>query len=172
MKRETCFQHPRTDWLVLLLVVVILSGLLPRAEAADTVVLYFFWGDGCPHCEKEKEFLHELKQRYPQLEMRWFETWDHQELRNLADAIRKAYALEKSSVPLTILGNWTMIGFLSPEESGVQIEDQVIRCLENGCEDALEKLGPHRLAAKVKADIASGNPQEWEWFPASQAQTE
>ena len=172
MKMVTCFQNSRAGWLIFLLVVVIISGLVPLAEAADAPVLYLFWGDGCPHCEKEKEFLHELQQRYPQLEMRWFETWEHQELKNLADAIRKAYAIERASVPLTVLGNWTVIGFVSPEESGVQIEEQVIQCLANGCIDAIDKLGPHRLAAKVKADIAIGKPDGWEWFPASQAKKE
>ena len=172
MKRRTCFQRLRAGWFILLLVVVIVSGLLPRAEAADTVVLYFFWGDGCSYCEKEKEFLHELHQKYPQLDMRWFETWNHLELKEFADAIRKAYAVERASVPLTVLGDWTMIGFGSPAESGVQIEDQVLRCLEHGCDDALEKLGPHRLAAKIKADIASGKPDGWEWFQSSQAKKE
>ena len=172
MKMLTYFQHSRACWLTFLLVIVILNGFLPLAEAADAPVLYFFWGEGCPHCEKEKEFLYELQQRYPQLDMRWFETWEHLELKNFAEAIRKVYALERSSVPLTILGDWTTIGFSSPEESGVQIEEQVIQCLANGCIDAIDKLGPHRLAAKVKADIASGKPEGWEWFPASQAKKE
>lgn len=169
MKLLICFQRLRTDWLVLLFVVVIIGGFLPLAEAAEAPVLYLFWGDGCPHCEKEKEFLKELQQRYPQLDMRWFETWNHRELQDFAQAIRRAYAIERASVPLTILGNWTIIGFQSPEETGTQIEEQVIQCLASGeCIDAIEKLGPHRLAAKVKAEIASGNPDGWEWFPASQ----
>lgn len=172
MKMLTCFQHVRAGWFILLLVIVILSGFLSQSEAANTPVLYFFWGDGCPHCEKEKEFLHELQQRYPQLDMRWFETWNHLELKEFAGAIRKAYAVERASVPLTILGDWTMIGFGSPEDSGVQIEDQVLQCFVNGCIDAIDKLGPHRLAAKVKADIASGKPGGWEWFPASQTKKE
>jgi thiol-disulfide isomerase/thioredoxin len=27
--------------------------------------VYFFWGDGCPHCEEEKQFLNEMKKKYP-----------------------------------------------------------------------------------------------------------
>ena len=172
MKIKTLFQHLRWGGVVLPLLMIMIPGFLPQAEAADTPVLYLFWGEGCPHCEKEKEFLQELHQRYPQLEMRWFETWNHQESHEFAEVLRKAYAVGRASVPLVILGNWTMIGFRSPEDSGAQIEEQVIHCLENGCEDALERLGPHRLAAKVKADILNGNAKGWEWFPASQAKDE
>ncbi len=32
----------------------------------DTVVVYFFWGEGCPHCINQKPFMEKLKQRYPE----------------------------------------------------------------------------------------------------------
>jgi thiol-disulfide isomerase/thioredoxin len=70
--------------------------------AADHPILYFFWGQGCPHCEKEKEFLTKLPQHYPELEMCWFETWKHPDVTKLADALRQAYqvaALESHDIP-------------------------------------------------------------------------
>ena len=39
------------------------------------VTLYFFWGDGCPHCTNQKPFLEELKQKYSSLEIKEYETW-------------------------------------------------------------------------------------------------
>lgn len=170
---NTLFRHLQWGRVIfLLLTTIFVIGLFSQAEAADTPVLYLFWGDGCPHCEDEKEFLQVLHQRYPKLEMRWFETWNHQEFQALAEALRNAYAVERSSVPLTILGTWTMVGFRSPEDSGVQIEEQVTRCFEHGCEDALAKLGPHRLAAKIKTDMLNGNADGWDWFPAAQSQND
>ena len=48
----------------------------PATQEAQPVVLYFFWGDGCPHCAQEKPFLEELKGRYPNLEVRDYEIYN------------------------------------------------------------------------------------------------
>ncbi|MCB9117692.1 MAG: thioredoxin family protein, partial [Caldilineaceae bacterium] len=37
----------------------------PAQQASQPVTIYFFWGDGCPHCAAAKPFLAELSQRYP-----------------------------------------------------------------------------------------------------------
>ena len=87
--------------------------ILQEAIAAEHPILYFFWGEGCPHCEKEKEFLSRLQEKYPELEMRWFETWKHREFTQLADTMRKAYDIKTSSVPMTFLGDWNHVGFSS-----------------------------------------------------------
>ncbi len=135
--------------------------------AADHPILYFFWGQGCPHCEKEKEFLTKLHQHYPELEMRWFETWKHPDFTKLADALRQAYQVKGSGVPMTFLGNWTLTGFRSDEITGVEIEQQVIRCIEQGCFDGLRKLGPRNIVWLIQDQAAQKKPVGWEQYPAS-----
>lgn len=138
-----------------------------KAMAADHPILYFFWGEGCPHCEKEKEFLTTLHQRYPELEMRWFETWKHREFTQLADAMRQAYQLKTSSVPMTFLGNWTITGFRSDDITGAEIEQQVRDCIQYGCIDGLRKLGPRNIVWLIQDQAARNNIDGWEQFPAS-----
>ncbi|GAK60049.1 membrane protein, putative [Candidatus Vecturithrix granuli] len=135
--------------------------------AADHPILYFFWGEGCPHCEKEKEFLKKLHQHYPELEMRWFETWKHPEFTQLADAMRHAYHLNTSSVPMTFLGNWNITGFRSDDITGIEIEQQVIACIEQGCFDGLRKLGPRNIVWLIQDQAARKKPIGWEQYPAS-----
>ena len=148
-----------------------LNGVQP-VLAAETPILYFFWGDGCPHCEEEKEFLEILREEYPQLEMRWFEVWDHPQFAKLADALRKAYGEKISSVPMTVIGNWMIIGFRSYEETGTQIAEQVKACLQKGCRDALDRIGPLMIVAKIRDEIAKNAPQEWEYYPATTPEQE
>ncbi len=45
------------------------------ATKPHKVVIYLFWGDGCPHCAVAKPFLNELTQRYPTIELRAYEVW-------------------------------------------------------------------------------------------------
>ena len=39
-----------------------LSEMLDVNTEEEKVNIYFFYGDGCPHCKKEEEFLDALKQ--------------------------------------------------------------------------------------------------------------
>jgi thiol-disulfide isomerase/thioredoxin len=136
------------------------------ASAVDHPILYFFWGDGCPHCEKEKEFLEQLKEQYPALEMRWFEVWKHPENRKLADAMRQAYEVKPSSVPITFINRWTTTGYKSDELTGKEIKEQVLACLEGECVDAIEMAGPLQVTLDIRQQVTRNAPVGWELFPA------
>ena len=136
------------------------------ASASETLTLYFFWGEGCPHCEEEKEFLKILREDFPQLEMCWFEVWNHPEFAKLADDLRKAYDIKVTSVPMTFLGEWGHVGFHSFERTGVEMARQVEACLQQGCSDPLEKIGPQRITARIRDEMARNDPKDWEYYPA------
>lgn len=142
-------------------------GLAYPAQAAEHPILYFFWGQGCPHCQKEKEFLRALHQEYPELEMRWFEPWNHPRSRQLVSAMRQAYGEATTSVPQTYIGRWSTTGFIE-KNTGPQMEEQVLTCLrQGGCVDPLAMIGPRRIAAQIRAQAAQQTPENWEWFPAT-----
>ncbi len=150
----------------LLACIIFLSAGSP-APAEDHPILYFFWGDGCPHCEKTKEFLPKLQEKYPEIEMRWFETWNHEQFTLLADRMRKTFEIKTSSVPMLFLGDWNMVGYQKDDTSGRQIEAQVVRCIQEGCFDAISKLGPLQVAWLVQDEAKRGSPGQWELFPAT-----
>ena len=137
------------------------------ASAADHPILYLFWGEGCPHCHDEKEFLKDFPQKYPEVEMRWFEIWNHKEFALLADAMRQHYHFSTLSVPMTFIGAWHMVGFSNAQKSGREIEAQVVNCIQNGCVDALSVLGPLQAAWLVRGQAEKRAPLGWELFPAT-----
>jgi thiol-disulfide isomerase/thioredoxin len=53
----------------------LLLALLFSSAQAERLPIYYFWGDGCPHCAEQKPFLEELERRYSQLEVHAFEVW-------------------------------------------------------------------------------------------------
>jgi len=155
------------------MVYLLLTILIPKyAGASEHPILYLFWGDGCPHCAEEKEFLELLHQQYPQLEMRWFEIWDHPEFAKLADALRKAYGEKIASVPMTLIGDQAIIGFRSHEDTGAQIQEWVDACIEQGCSDALDKIKSQPIVKKIKEEALKNEPEGWELFPASSSSDE
>ena len=151
---------------LLSLMVVVFSGMLAHPiSAADHPILYLFWGEGCPDCEEEKGFLQELQKNYPQLELRWFDIGNRPEFVELATLLCQAYDIKAASVPLTFLGNWGHIGFQQRETTGSQIAAQVEICVQQGCRDALDTLGPRQIVLNIRNEAALNIPAGWELYP-------
>ncbi len=129
----------RIMWLSLLLA---LAGLLtasgiqaaPLAQTEPPVTIYFFWGDGCPHCEQAKIFLEGLIGRYPQVQVESFEIYNNTDNQMLFGEMAEAHNFEPRYVPTIFVGEEHWEGFAdSLRES---IEAAVLACLDVRCPDA------------------------------------
>ncbi len=126
-----------------MLVSLLFPGVCCGAEgdtAADreNVTVHLFWGDGCPHCDKEKKFLETLKQKYPGLAVRDYEVWHNKANAALFEKVMNAGGIQAAAVPVTIVGNRLFLGFTG--QIGRNIEKAVIACRERGCPDAVAGL--------------------------------
>lgn len=79
--------------------------------ATDRVELVLFWGDGCPHCAAEKQFLAELLDDYPDLVITLYEVWHSAANRQLFAETAASLGFEASAVPTTIIGERVWVGF-------------------------------------------------------------
>ncbi|MFW6071186.1 MAG: redoxin family protein [Candidatus Bipolaricaulota bacterium] len=119
-----------------LTIIVFLSFSLAAAE--DRTVLYFFWSEGCPYCQREKPFLEDLQEEYPSLEVVDKEVSSNEENIELVKEMGQEYGREIRGVPATFLDDEVWVGFT--EEIGSQIEEKVEYCTENDCVNPLVKL--------------------------------
>lgn len=133
-----------------------------QALAAEKTTVYFFWGEGCPHCATEKPFLEEMEQKYPQLEVKSYETWKNKDNMELFEQVAQAYGIQARGVPTTFIGdNEPIIGFA--EYMADDMESKIISCLEEGCVD------PGVKAGLVAAEEGQTNEEEAESEPAVEA---
>ncbi len=102
------------------------------------VAVYFFWGEGCPHCAHEKPFLEEMHQKYPEIELKMFETWHNQENAKLFQQVAEAYGTTARGVPTTFIGDKHWVGYA--DYMGEEIESQIKYCIDNGCVNPGDKL--------------------------------
>jgi len=125
-----------------LLVFVLLLSFFLKKEilAKEKLEIYFFWGQGCPHCAKEKPFLEELKQKYPQLEVKEFEVYYSQENQELFQRVAQAYKTQAQGVPTTFIGKDFVVGFGTKETTGKEIEGLIQNCLQTQCPSPEEIL--------------------------------
>ena len=104
----------------------------------NKVTIYFFWGDGCPHCESQKLYLSEWQQKYPEIEVKMFEVWKNPNNYIIFRQIAQAYGIEVKGVPTTFIGDKSWSGFAS--SMAPEIEDYIVYCIENSCENPGDKL--------------------------------
>lgn len=127
--------------IVSILFLMIFQGLfspqpvLAQSSRSDQkVVIYLFWGDGCPHCAAAKPFLQGLSERYPTVEIRAYEVWYVPENQDLFKQMTAANGFEPHGVPTIFIGERYWEGY--SDQISLEIENAVKTCSMNGCKDA------------------------------------
>jgi cytochrome c biogenesis protein CcdA/thiol-disulfide isomerase/thioredoxin len=143
-----------------LLLTLLLVGSAGGVAADSPAPVYFFWGDGCPHCETQKPFLDELAARYPQVDVRSYEVWYVQENRQIFFDMTAKLGFEPSGVPVTIIGEQYWVGFHETIEA--DIEAAVVGCIQDGCPDlgvgTIPGLQPAPVNPAVPAEPVEPSP--------------
>lgn len=140
------------DILLLVLAAVLAGPYALAAPVKEGTVITLFWGEGCPHCEKEKVFLKELQKARPALRVREYEVWKNQENGALYRQVLKAAKIKQAGVPATVVGTAVFMGFNEQTRKG--IESAIARCLREGCPDGVAELSSRQLAAGGNGDGA------------------
>ena len=120
----------------LMIALAALITLTPALAQHDTTI-YFFYGDGCPHCAEEKPFLEQLESQYPSLTVKQYEVYNNRENAELFMKFAEAYGETARGVPGTFVGDQMYSGY--SERLGEKIEQDVIKCIEDGCVDPWQK---------------------------------
>ncbi len=165
----------KLSWLLivfgLFLGLILPSSVLAQNDSQppeQEVVMYVFWGEGCPRCAAQKPFLDQLARKYPQLRIEDFEVYRNQNNQRLFSRIAEAYGTTPLGVPMIFVGQDFVVGFGSEETSGKQIEDLVRNCLTNGCPSPEQVLAQSGLSKpespSLPTDQPSAQPQTEEDF--------
>lgn len=132
------------------------AGLLAPAGAeapagASRVEVHLFWREGCPHCEREREFLRRFAALEPRVVVREYELLRDRE--NLALFLRATAALgvDSGAVPLTVVGDRVWVGYIDDLSTGRAITDRVAECLATACPDTV----------KASMIAPAKSPREW-----------
>ncbi|GAA4397565.1 membrane protein [Fodinibacter luteus] len=81
------------------------------ADPSGEVVLQLFWGDGCPHCAAEKEWLEQAVEDHPGLVVEQFEVWGDADNQQLFLRTADELGFEPSGVPTTVIGERYWVGW-------------------------------------------------------------
>lgn len=113
----------------------------------EKINIYFFHGDGCPHCAKEEVFLKDLKEKYGEyINIYSYEIWYDSSNKELMYKVKEHLGdQENNSVPYTIVGNKSYVGY-TDKLVGKPIETQIREYIGEISEE-------EALVEKYKVDI-------------------
>ena len=81
-------------------------------EDKDKVIIYVFYGQGCPHCQHLFESLDALdKEIKDMIVVKMYETWFNSSNRRYMEKVANYIGDDADGVPYIIIGNKTWIGF-------------------------------------------------------------
>lgn len=93
------------------------SKITDIKKSSDKVNIYMFWGDGCPHCEEQFEFLESIQDEYgTYFNLYAFEVWYNEDNKELMNEFATAMNETIRGVPYTIIGDESFSGFSKSSE--------------------------------------------------------
>ncbi len=116
----------------------------PTFAQNNQVTVHFFWGQGCPHCAKEKEFLKGLQSEYSEVVVKDYEIGKDNNAKLLQEAGEKL-DVQIPGVPFTVIGEHYVVGYHNDETTGQKIEEHVQCAIETGCQDILGEANQSTL---------------------------
>lgn len=129
-----------------------------EVESADVhleqpVDIYFFHSEGCPHCKDEKAFLATLDQESFELHSYGVETSEGRE--KLAE-VSSIAPHPVQGVPLTVIGETFVAGYMTDETTGVQILDAMERVNKGQEQDLLGLFFSGEDVSEILAKLEAG----------------
>lgn len=119
---------------LLILGIFFVQPVLAQYQKTD---IYFFYGDGCPHCAKEEILLDRIEKENKNVSIHRYEVWKNNKNSKFFTDLSQAMDWNVQGVPFTIIGEKTMAGYLNDETTGQEILKAIAWCESNVCADAI-----------------------------------
>ena len=115
------------------------------------VSAYFFYGDGCPHCAEERQYLfHVLKSEHPDLQIYEYEIYNSRDNAILLQKTAERLGVGVDGVPFLVIGDKHFVGYANGMSSQM-IEQRVNECSIERCPDSIASI----VGVEVPGEAAS-----------------
>lgn len=126
--------------LTLLSLLVLPAAMPAAAGAVPGAMIYVFWAEGCPHCQRAMKFLRSLEEQEPRIRVRYLEITGDEFNREALFTLANDMQADRVSVPFMVIGERPTIGYLDDATTGAELRAQARACLERGCPDRVAAL--------------------------------
>ena len=86
--------------------------LIPTSIKADNVVnIHLFYGNGCPHCAEEEEFLDDYLKDEENVKLYKYEVWYDSDNQKLLSKVKDTLNNKANGVPFMVIGDKVIVGY-------------------------------------------------------------
>ncbi|PKL63857.1 MAG: hypothetical protein CVV32_11610 [Methanomicrobiales archaeon HGW-Methanomicrobiales-3] len=89
----------------------------------ETICIYYFYGLGCPHCERVKPLIDELDAKYPQVVFRTYEIYFNTSNQAMFSEFNQRYGITDPGVPTIFIGDRALVGDAAIK---MELEDRIL----------------------------------------------
>ncbi|HLE06598.1 MAG TPA: hypothetical protein VI790_04545 [Candidatus Nanoarchaeia archaeon] len=122
---------------ILLLLLVLINTVSAENQ---TINIYLFWAEGCPHCASEKVFLNQLTSENSNIIVHQYEISGNAENLKLIQEVGEKLGVNVKGVPFTVIGEHYIIGWYNEATTGKEILDAINCTMNNQCSDIIAGL--------------------------------
>ena len=102
-------------------VTVSLMVCLFLLKPKEKINVYLFWGDGCPHCERAKEFFNSMDEDYAKYyNLVEYEVWYNEENNELMKEVASFLGISVKGVPFIVIGDKYFSGYSSSRDEEIK----------------------------------------------------
>jgi thiol-disulfide isomerase/thioredoxin len=94
---------------VIVSMAVLFSGTPAQKETAPTI-LYFFYGEECPHCHNVMPFINNMTKKYPDVDIRLLEIWHNETNQQIYQQVFADAGATPPGVPSVVFGKTVLVG--------------------------------------------------------------
>jgi len=80
------------------------------SSGANDSIVYYFYGQGCPHCAAIEPFMENMTKKYPDADIRMFEIWYNQTNQQIYAQVNAQAGISPPGVPEVVIGKTVLIG--------------------------------------------------------------
>lgn len=95
-----------------LLILFLLLFIPINIIKADSIKVYLFYGDGCPHCAEEEKFFDKYLKENDEVTLVKYEVWGSSENRLLLSKVQDKLNDHRSGVPFLVIGDNVILGYM------------------------------------------------------------
>ena len=107
------------------LFVLSLILFVPVIAKAKTVDIYFFYGDGCPHCAAEEKFFESNLKNNDEVVIHKYQVWNDADNSKLLQDVADLLDVPAYGVPYTVIGDDVVSGYQDDTTTGEEIRSYI-----------------------------------------------
>ncbi|MFA6224778.1 MAG: cytochrome c biogenesis protein CcdA [Methanoregula sp.] len=115
------------------------------SPSSGPITVFYFYGDGCSHCEKVKPLIAGLQNKYPELNLTRLEVYNNADNRQKMSELSGKYGITSPGIPVIFIGNASHLGdveIINRFESEIRLEKQRLASCNTTAQPVTTEKGP------------------------------